>query len=337
MQGWNLKRYERERRKMNRPVFYNYIEERLTVLALRIERRGKINILDYHLHSENFYRDFFNLLYGWELENLNENQQNVEAIDLIDNKNKIIIQVSATNTKSKIDSAIQKESLKNYEGYTFKFISIARSSNKLRNKNYPIPNNLFFNPQNDIYDTDSILREILGLSTDRLRKIYDFIKSELGIESSTLKLKSSLTKIINILAEKDLSSVELSDNLNSFDIGRKIVFNKLDSSRLRIQDFMMYQKTVGDIYASYDKMGQNKSLSVLNTFRKEYIDNFRRFDGDELYETITDNIIEQIKKSANFGDLSTEELRMYVDILMVDAFIRCKIFENPNNYNYVTS
>ena len=175
------------------------------------------------------------------------------------------------------------------------------------------------------------------MSTDRLRKIYDFIKSELGIESSTLKLKSSLTEIINILAEKDLSSVELSDNLNSFDIERKIVFNKLDSSRLRIQDFMMYQKTVGDIYATYDKMGQNKSLSVLNAFRKEYIDNFRCFDGDELYKIITDNIIEQIKESVDFENLSKEELCLCVDILMVDAFIRCKIFENPNNYNYVTS
>ncbi len=322
---------------MNRSVFYNYIEERLTVLALQIERRGKLNILDYHLHSENFYRDLFNLLYGWELENLNKSQQNVEAIDLIDNKNRIIIQVSATNTKSKIDSAIQKESLKNCMGYTFKFISIARPAEKLRNKNYPIPNNLLFNPQNDIYDANSILREIQGLSIERLEKIYGFIKAELGIESSTLKLKSSLTGIINILAEKDLSSIDFSDNLNSFDIERKIVFNKLDSSRLLIQDYMIYQKTVGDIYSTYDKMGQNKSLSVLNTFRKEYIDNFRRFDGDELYKIITDNIIEQIKESVDFENLSKEELCLCVDILMVDAFIRCKIFENPNNYNYVTS
>ena len=56
---------------MNRENLFNYIEEHLAVLAYRVERRGKLNILDLHLHSENFYRDFLNLLYGWNLENQN--------------------------------------------------------------------------------------------------------------------------------------------------------------------------------------------------------------------------------------------------------------------------
>ena len=83
--------------------------------------------------------------------------------------------------------------------------------------------------------------------------------------------------------------------------------------------------------------GDQHRENVLNAFRKEYIDNFRSFDGDELYKTIADNIKEQIKESVDFEKLSREELSLYVGILMVDAFIRCKIFENPNNYNYVTS
>lgn len=75
---------------MNRATYYNYIEERLITLCLRVELRGKINILDYHLHSENFYRDLLNKLYAWNLENLNSQIHNVEAIDLIDKGNKII-------------------------------------------------------------------------------------------------------------------------------------------------------------------------------------------------------------------------------------------------------
>ncbi|EGQ98798.1 hypothetical protein VCHE39_1684 [Vibrio cholerae HE39] len=54
-----------------------------------------------------------NLLYGYELENLNKVLQNVEAIDLIDHKNKIIIQVSSTCTKNKVESALEKEIIKN--------------------------------------------------------------------------------------------------------------------------------------------------------------------------------------------------------------------------------
>jgi hypothetical protein len=36
-----------------------------------------------------------------------------------------------------------------------------------------------------------------------------------------------------------------------------------------------------------------------------------------------------IEESSNYRVLPFEELEMCVDILVVDAFMRCKIFENP--------
>ncbi|MCD5414126.1 MAG: hypothetical protein LR001_03850 [Clostridiales bacterium] len=39
--------------------------------------------------------------------------------------------------------------------------------------------------------------------------------------------------------------------------------------------------------------------------------------------------------SKNYVEITFEELEMYTGILVVDAFIRCKIFENPEGYNYV--
>lgn len=318
---------------MQRANFYNYIEEKLMTLCWRISSRGKLNILDYHLHSENFYRDLFNLLFDWDLENLNEYKQNVEGIDLIDNNNKIIIQVSATATKSKIDSSLKKPSLQNYSGYTFKFISITRSIKNLKNKKYSVPDNLKFNPLFDIYDVNTILKEIYNLSIETLTSVYDFIRKELGYSRENPKLKSDLVAIINILAKENLSSVSVEYNQDSFEIERKIQFNKLETSRVLIEDYKIYGQTIDSIYSTYDKMGQNKSLAVLNVFRKEYIENFKKHDGDELYRIITNNIIDRIKEGYDLNDLSYEELTLCVDILMVDAFIRCEIFENPNNHD----
>ena len=45
---------------MNRPSYFNYIVSKLSVLATEIELHGKLNFLDLHLHSENFYLFFFN-------------------------------------------------------------------------------------------------------------------------------------------------------------------------------------------------------------------------------------------------------------------------------------
>jgi len=80
---------------MKRDNYYNYIDEQLHILAHRITSNGKLNMLRLHLHSENFYLHFFNLLYGYNLINLNDVSQNVEAIDLIDYDNKVMIQVSS--------------------------------------------------------------------------------------------------------------------------------------------------------------------------------------------------------------------------------------------------
>ena len=110
---------------MNRSKYFDYIEEKLNTLAARIEIKGKLNILDLHLHSENFYRDLLNKLFNWKLKNINEFKPNTEAIDLICESNKLIIQVSATCTIEKIKTALNKKIIREYDDYHFKFISIS--------------------------------------------------------------------------------------------------------------------------------------------------------------------------------------------------------------------
>ena len=49
---------------------------------------------------------------------------------------------------------------------------------------------------------------------------------------------------------------------------------------------------------------------------------------EELKEKILKNNLENI----------TEELLMFcIQIIVTDAFVRCKIFENPEGYKYVAS
>ena len=50
-----------------------------------------------------------------------------------------------------------------------------------------------------------------------------------------------------------------------------------------------------------------------------------------------DKITEKVLNSKNYVEISAEELEFCVGIIVVDAFIRCKIFKNPEGYNYVTT
>jgi hypothetical protein len=188
-----------------RPLHFNYIVSKFSALKAEIEQRGKLNFLDLHLHSENFYLFFFNELFGWQLQNMNAFKANSEGIDLIDHGNKIVVQVSATATKQKIESALAKD-LSPYAGYVFKFISIAKDAAALRGKTFANPYNLAFNPQTDIHDVTSILRYISVLDTDDMGRVYRFIKKELITEVDPVKLETNLAAIITILAKEDWNS-----------------------------------------------------------------------------------------------------------------------------------
>lgn len=85
---------------MHRMVYFDYIEKQLNFLALRLSVRSKINLLELNIHSETFFADFCNILFDLELNSLNAHTQNIEGIDLIDRKNKIIAQVTSVGTRA---------------------------------------------------------------------------------------------------------------------------------------------------------------------------------------------------------------------------------------------
>lgn len=277
-----------------------------------------------------------NHLLGYELENINVFKQNTEGIDLVDNKNKVIVQVSATSSKQKIENSLAKSIFENYSGFGFKFIAISGDAGKLRAQTFANPYKVVFSPLNDIYDIKSLLNIVLNMQISAQRGMYEFLKDELGSFVDIVKVDSNLASIINILSQVDLSGEVDSPEINSFEILRKIEFNDLLTVQPTIDDYKIYYSRLDEKYKEFDKQGANKSLSVLAVIRKQYIKLLREnVKPYELFFSIIDNLIELILNSKNYVEIPYEELEMCVSILVVDAFIRCKIFKNPEGYNYV--
>lgn len=319
---------------MNRSKYFDFIEERLVSLASRIEVRAKKNLLDLNIHSENFYSAFFNELFGWNLQNMNTIQQNAEAIDLRDDTSKILIQVSSTASKQKIDAALSKD-LSSYRGYSFKYISISNKDAKnLRSKTYENPHKLTFSPASDIHDVLSILNHVLSLDIDSQKRIYSFIRKELVFDFDFTKLDTNLASIIDILAKEDWDKSLQDYQINSFEIDKKIDFNNLILSKLIIDEYMIHHARVDNIYTEFNKLGVNKSSSVLSSIRRIYVIQSESLSNDDLFLKVIEQVIEKIQHSANYISIPEEELELCVDILVVDAFIRCKIFKNPKGYLY---
>lgn len=322
---------------MKRPDYFNIIEERLNLLSERIKSRGRLNLLEFNIHVESFYQHFLNELYGWAVLNENEIKQNAEAIDLVDHTNKLILQVSSTASKQKIESSLSKDTIKNYQGYTFKFVSIARDADELRKETFKNPHGISFNPASDIIDKNSILSKIRGLNINHQESIYKFVKKELVNEIDPLKLESNLATVINILSKEDWNKNEPISQINSFEIDRKITYNNLNSAKIIIDDYSLHYSRVDKIYTEFDSQGSNKSSSVLSTIRQEYAKLKSSLNDDELFFNIVSRVQEKVLNSSNYTSIPFDELELCINIIVVDAFIRCKIFENPEDYNYATT
>lgn len=321
---------------MNRSRYFNYIEEKLGGLSYRISQRGKLNLLDLNIYSETFFADLFNILLNLKLKNMNVYKQNVEGIDLVDDTNKVIVQVSSTSTKNKIEKSLSKDIFKNYMGYRFKFISIAKDAGGLRKHSYINPHRALFSPKDDIIDVVTILNIVLNMPIEKQKEFYDFIKKELGAEIDIVRVDTNLATIINILASENLNESIDSPEINTFEINRKIEFNNLINIKETIDDYKIYYHKLDEKYSEFDKVGANKSLSVFQIIRKQYIllQNEQK-SSCNIFFGIIDNIIEIIINSKNYVEIPYEELEMCVYIIVVDAFIRCKIFKNPEGYEYV--
>lgn len=311
---------------MNRSRYFNYIEEKLNLLGQRIHARGKLNILDLNIQAEVFYMFLFNHIYGYSLKNANESKSNYAAIDLIDTTNKIVIQVSATASFSKIQSSLTEDLV----SYQFKFISLVKDASSLKTKVFDIPNTLAFTPKDDIYDIPTILQDILYLDIDKQKNLYHFIEKELGNKDKGVNLESNLTIVINTLAKENLSEVSSEIDLTEFKIDSKIQFNNLHKARGIIEDYKVHYHRLNRIYSEFDQCGVNKSFSILQNLQSIYRKNSDISSPDQLFFQIIDDVQEKIISSSNFVEMPIDELDLAINILVVDAFVRCKIFENPN-------
>jgi hypothetical protein len=294
--------------------------------------RGKLNILDLNIHSENFYAHFLNLVFKLELKNLNTIKHNAEAVDLVDQKNEIFLQVSATATKQKIDSTLSKD-LRKYKDYRFKFLAISVIDSHLKNKSFKNPHDLKFEPNEDILDISKILKHINSKDIEEIKRICDFLKKELSSEFNSSKVESNLAKIITIISDEDWSENIQSYETIPYDIDTKITYNDLKSTRVLIEDFKVHYHRLDKIYIEFDKQGKNKSLSTLNSIRSEYSKLDSTTSPDDCFLAVIDKVIQKIQASANYSPIPYEELELCVQILVVDAFIRCKIFKNPLGKN----
>ena len=319
---------------MNRDIYLTRIKLLLNILKADIKESGKLNLLDINVHAEDFYRDLLNLVYGWQLKNINQWNQNAAGGDLWYDDDKLVIQVSSTTTKDKIQSSIDKLCAEQFAGYRFKFLRIDGDVIKLRRESFNTHDDIVFNPSVDIIDISSLLKEIAHLDIDRLRKVNELCMKEIVPLDTPKITETDLAFVVKALAtnirgwSKERRPIE-------YDVEKKIIFNHLEEHRRLINDYKLYIGKLNAVYDEFVDNGTDYSFIILQNLSDLYSRYMAQFESNSLFDKIVDEAREVALNSRSAEDIPMDRLNVCINVIVVDAFIRCRIFEDPEGYSYV--
>ena len=306
------------------------ITSRLAYLSSEVRLSGSMNLLDSNVLLEDVFKEILNITYGLKLQNANLIKQNIKAIDLIDCSSKTIIQVSSDNSKAKVQTSLDKIELPKYEGYTFKFVCISKGVSHLKKHHFNVPEGISFNAETDCYDDKRILRDVLAKDIDTIRKLALYLEESILPATADERRPSVITYVINRLADEPLAEIAVNPDTKSFDLEPKIDFNSLKKWRDIISEYTVFSLLVDKIYRAYDEQGVNKSFAVLSSLHDLYLNLASELTGDALFDKLLESVYDIINKDYECNEsLTREELQMNIKIVLVDAFVKCKIFKKP--------
>ena len=152
---------------------------------------------------------------------------------------------------------------------------------------------------------------------------------------------SLLNMVINAISEIELDAEKeaASQNIEAFRIEAKINHNDIKRNKSLIDEYKVFYTKVNSLYQELEKEGSFKKEILLRNIRSiyvqvkgKYIENdtnpmkIIRDNEDSIIEDVQDKLLIMAeKKTSN----CSEDISFGVSIIMVDAFMRCKILEEP--------
>lgn len=314
----------------NRDKYIKQINRSLNLLRLEVETLSKVNLTDYNIIAEDFYKDLL-VFYGFSLKNLNEKKKNADSIDLIDTENKIAIQVTSRNDTTKIHDTIKGfYSNPEYDGYK-RLIMLLIGKSKL---DYPKTDftrrNLFaFDKQDDIIDVQDIIDKFKGYNAEQLEPIVNFLEKEIDVKINSKKSKSN--EVITIIQMIEY----LSDDSNYKEVDQLEIIDP-DKKRKRFEehfDFLMNQYT--NLYAIYSgALDEAKNAAGNDGVRARKIGFYLKEISDAFLTKCNNNPKDAINALTDFfedeiSSINSSYDRPAIKFYLLDELIQCNVFPNP--------
>jgi hypothetical protein len=132
--------------------------------------------------------------------------------------------------------------------------------------------------------------------------------------------------------------LDLPETKNAPNTDEKISYNHIYRYEPVIREFAPYQFTLNKIYEEIESEGSIKKILVLQNIKSIYFDIRKSYKGieeirpnaDAIFDAVIDRIWEDIERAPNkLDEYDQETINFALMIVIVDAFMRCDILEEP--------
>lgn len=149
---------------------------------------------------------------------------------------------------------------------------------------------------------------------------------------------SMLKNTINAISNLSIANINKEELLNAFNPKEKLKYNKIKVNYSLINEYKVYHEKINSLYDELEAQGSLKKEKLLLNIEQLYLkikgkyvldskDSIKivRKNSDKIFDDIFDDLYLQLQNS----NLFNEDIVLGIRLVMVDAFIRCKILEEP--------
>ncbi len=151
---------------------------------------------------------------------------------------------------------------------------------------------------------------------------------------------SLLNMVISAISDIDLDAEELVayPNMEAFEIESKIKYNDIKRNKALIDEYKVFYSKVNSLYQELEIQGSFRKENLLRNIRSIYLQIKGKYTGNaanpmQIIRDNSDNIIEDVQEKLALtlekAGSSLEDISFGISVIMVDAFMRCKILEEP--------
>ncbi len=177
-------------------------------------------------------------------------------------------------------------------------------------------------------------------TVERLKKMRQSHEIYISSKLSPQQKLSLLSEVVNKISMLNIDEVKGEEVSNSFNPEDKISYNNIKVYKPILEEYKVYQAKLNTIYKEIESQGSFKKNALLKNIKSIYL----RAKGELSYDSqqdIMENSDELIDKVKNalwklFEETKNpenlipyENLNFSLEIIIVDAFMRCKILEEP--------